>query len=208
MPHYLIKLATLLIIVVCIILFIVTSPPIKSPIKNITPSGTNIICFGDSLTYGTGASSDMDYPAQLSRLIEEPIINAGVPGDTTAGGLLRLEKDVLSQSPRIVFIALGANDLRIGISKEVVFGNLRKMIDQLQRRGTLVVIGGVDVPLWGKGFVKEYQKLAKETGSLIVPNVLEGILGNKALMSDLIHPNDKGYRRIAEAFHEVIRPYL
>ena len=153
MPHYLVKLATLLIVVVCVLLFVVMSAPIKSPIKNAVPSGTTIICFGDSLTYGTGASSGMDYPAQLSRLIKQPIINAGVPGDTTERGLLRLEKDVLSQSPRIVFIAFGANDLRMGISKEVVFDNLRKMVDELQRRGTLVVLGGVDVPFWGKGFV-------------------------------------------------------
>ena len=82
------------------------------PVKNARPTGESIICFGDSLTYGTGASQGMDYPSQLSRLIGRPVINAGIPGDTTATALARLDRDVLSLSPRIVLITLGGNDLK------------------------------------------------------------------------------------------------
>ena len=71
----------------------------QPPIKNPRPAGENIVCFGDSLTYGTGASQGMDYPTQLSRLIGRPVINAGIPGDTTATALARLERDVLT-APR------------------------------------------------------------------------------------------------------------
>ncbi|MBN1843812.1 MAG: hypothetical protein JW883_16220 [Deltaproteobacteria bacterium] len=67
-------------------------------IQNTNPSGENIICFGDSLTYGTGATGGMDYPSQLSSMISEPIINAGVPGDTTASALARL-----ASIPMLVF---------------------------------------------------------------------------------------------------------
>ena len=79
----------------------------RPDIRNAVPDGENIICFGDSLTYGTGAAENMDYPAQLSRMISRPVLNAGVPGDTTAMALARLEADVLSRSPRMVLITLG-----------------------------------------------------------------------------------------------------
>jgi acyl-CoA thioesterase I len=178
------------------------------PITNAKPSGENIICFGDSLTYGTGASADMDYPAQLSRMIRKPIINAGVPGNTTSDGLKRLEDDVLSQSPKIVMITLGGNDLRNGISKDAAFSNLNKIIRLIQKKGALVIIGGVDIPFMGRGFGKAYQVLAKETGSVLVLNVFEGIMGKSDLMSDFIHPNDKGYTLMAQKFYTAIQPYL
>jgi len=66
--------------------------------------GEKIICFGDSLTHGTGASRGKDYPSQLSKMISRPVINAGVPGDTTARALQRLERDVLSYSPDLVLV--------------------------------------------------------------------------------------------------------
>ena len=87
-----------------------------------------IICFGDSLTYGTGAGKGMDYPSQLSKLIGKPVLNAGVPGDTTARALIRLDRDVLSKNPDLVLITLGGNDLKNGVSKDVAFSNLRPSI--------------------------------------------------------------------------------
>ncbi len=111
-------------------------------IKNSNPSGENIICFGDSLTYGTGASGGMDYPAQLSKMISKPIINAGVPGDTTESALERLEKDVLSRDPRIVLITLGGNDLKNNVPKEIAFNNLKTIIEhfgQIQAQGNQII---------------------------------------------------------------------
>ncbi len=178
------------------------------PITNAKPSGENIICFGDSLTYGTGANSDMDYPSQLSKIIGKQIVNAGVPGNTTSDALKRLEEDVLSQSPKIVMITLGGNDLKNKISKETAFSNLNKIISAIQAKGALVIIGGVDIPLMGRGFGEAYRELAKKTGSVLIPNVLEGIMGKSELMSDPIHPNDKGYTLMAEQFYKAIQPYL
>lgn len=178
------------------------------PITNSKPSGENIICFGDSLTYGTGASSEMDYPSQLSRMIGKPIINAGVPGNTTSDALKRLENDVLSLSPRIVIITLGGNDLRNKISKDAAFSNLNKIVRLIQEKGALVIIGGVDIPFVGRGFGKAYQELAKETGSVLILNVFEGIMGKSDLMSDSIHPNDKGYTLMSQKFYNAIQPYL
>ncbi|GBC63850.1 arylesterase [Desulfonema ishimotonii] len=177
-------------------------------IRNTTPSGENIICFGDSLTYGTGASEGMDYPARLSEMLGSDVINAGVPGDTTDMALRRLEADVLSRSPRIVLITLGGNDLRNGISKKQAFRNLGHIVAAIQEQGALVVIGGISIPFWGRGFGDAYETLARETGAVLIPNIFEGIMGNSGRMSDSIHPNDAGYALMAENFHAALSPYI
>ena len=182
-----------------------SAPP---PVKNPRPAGETIVCFGDSLTHGTGASPGMDYPSQLSRLIGRPVVNAGIPGDTTARALERLERDVLSRSPRIVLITLGGNDLKNRQDRDSAFRNLKTIITSIQGRGALVIVGGLDVPVWGRGFQEQYRKVSEETGAVLVPDVLKGLLGNPDKMSDAIHPNDAGYAIMAGYFHEAMRPYL
>lgn len=182
--------------------------PGRANIQNKNPSGDNIICFGDSLTYGTGATAGMDYPSQLSRMISRPIINAGVPGDTTATALVRLERDVLSRSPRIVAITLGGNDLKNGVAKETAQNNLRIIVESVQKQGALVILGGIDIPFWGKAFGDIYQQISDESATVLVPNVLDGIFGNRRLMSDSIHPNNDGYTAMAHMFREAMEPYL
>ena len=177
-------------------------------IINTSPGGSNIICFGDSLTYGTGSTPGKNYPAQLSLLISKPVINAGIPGDTTATALSRLEEDVLTQSPRIVIITLGGNDLKNRVPKETAFSNLKKIIESIQHQGALVVVGGIDIPLWGRGFGDAYEKACSQTGAILIPHILDGIIGKRELMSDPIHPNDKGYALMAQRFHKAIRLYL
>ena len=177
-------------------------------VRNARPQGENIICFGDSLTAGTGATAGMDYPSQLARMIGRPVINAGLPGDTTAGALTRLEQDVLSRSPRIVLITIGGNDLTHGVDREVFSRNLQTIIARIQAAGTLVVVGGIEVPLRDRGFREGYQEVARATGAILIPNIFQGILGRPDLMSDPIHPNTAGYTLMAKRFHEAIRPYL
>jgi acyl-CoA thioesterase I len=176
--------------------------------RNARPQGENIICFGDSLTAGTGAATGMDYPSQLARMIGRPVINAGLPGDTTAGALVRLEQDVLARSPRIVLITIGGNDLTHSVDREVFSRNLQTIITRIQAAGALVVVGGIEVPLRDRGFREGYQEVARATGAILIPNIFQGILGRPDLMSDPIHPNTAGYTLIAERFHETIRPYL
>ncbi len=178
------------------------------PVKNARPAGESIICFGDSLTYGTGASQGLDYPSQLSRLIGRPIINAGIPGDTTASALARLDRDVLSRSPRIVLITLGGNDMKNRQDRDRAFRNLKTIITSIQDRGALVILGGLDVPIWGRGFEDGYRKSADKTGAVLIPDILKGLLGNPEKMSDAIHPNDAGYGIMAGYFYEAMKPYL
>ncbi len=177
-------------------------PAIKPPAEG------NIICFGDSLTYGTGASEGMDYPNQLSGLIGLPVINAGVPGDTTKDALQRIEKDVLNKSPRIVLITLGGNDLKNRVGKEEAFRNLKEIITLIKAKGAVVVVAGIDIPLMARGFGDAYKQVCEETGSLLIPNIYSGVIGHDDLMSDPIHPNDKGYQIFAERFYAVIKDLL
>jgi lysophospholipase L1-like esterase len=185
-------------------MFLPQAPSVRNP----SPAGENIICFGDSLTSGIGASQGMDYPAQLSRMISLPVVNAGRPGDTTADALARLEDDVLSRSPRIVLITLGGNDFKNRLPRNAAFDNLRQIVGKIQDQGALVVIGGIKIPLWGADLEKAYKELARETGSLIVSNIYKDVFGNSSRMSDPIHPNDEGYRIIADRFREAVSPYL
>ena len=177
-------------------------------ISNSKLLGKNIICFGDSLTSGFGATSGMDYPNQLARLIDRQVINAGEVGDATASALARLEKDVLFKSPRIVLITLGGNDLMRGVKTEVFSRNLRTIIESIQDQGALVIVGGIDIRVQRRGFGAVYKEVCQGTGALLIPNILESIWGNSDLMSDLIHPNSKGYSIIAQRFHKALEPYL
>jgi len=203
MKKFIISVLAILVLLVAYQIFF--SRPV---IRNSTPSGENIICFGDSLTSGTGAAENMDYPAQLSRMISRPIINAGVPGDTTARAMARLEDDVLSRSPRMVLITLGGNDLKNRVSKELAYQNLKNIIVSIQSRGALVIVGGISIPFWGRGFGEMYQRVCRETQALLISNIYDGIIGDKGLMSDPIHPNAKGYALMAQAFYRAMRPYL
>jgi lysophospholipase L1-like esterase len=163
-----------------------------------------IVCFGDSLTYGTGAPPGRDYPSQLSKMIARPVINAGVPGDTTAGALRRLERDVLDRSPAFVLITLGGNDLKNGVGVEAAYRNLKRIVSTIQDRGARVVIGGLNFPLADRGYGRMYRRLAEETGATLIPHVLEDIMGRPGLMSDPIHPNGDGYARMAAAFESAL----
>jgi lysophospholipase L1-like esterase len=176
----------------------------SSPGKIDDIAGQTIICFGDSLTYGTGAGKEMDYPSQLSKMIARPVINAGVSGDTSARALQRLERDVLSKAPDLVLITLGGNDLKNGVAREVAFENLQTIVESIQETGARVIIGGIRFPIRDRGFGRAFQELADETGAVLIPNIFEGIMGNRKLMSDPIHPNDAGYKLIAERFYEAI----
>ena len=198
---------TLFFLLAAAILFLgyrifVSQPQVK---KRSIPYDT-IICFGDSLTFGTGAVPGMDYPSQLSKMILKPVINAGAPGDTTASALTRLQRDVLSRSPDMVLITLGGNDLKNGVAKDVAFKNLKRIVESIQGQGARVIIGGLRFPLRDRGFARGYKDLADQTGAVLIPDIFKDIIGNRSLMSDPIHPNGNGYKIMAQRFLEAMPP--
>ena len=176
-------------------------------ITNAAPQGVAVVAFGDSLTAGYQMAEGESYPAQLSVRIGRPILNRGVSGDSTAEGLARLERDVLDEDPRIVILALGANDMLRRQPIDPAFANLRAIVDRIHAKGALVVLLGVDGRLYGD-WGPRYRALARETGCVYVPDLLEGVFGDPRLMYDQIHPNAKGYAKIAERLDSEAGAYL
>ena len=177
-------------------------------VANLGSGGKTIICFGDSLTVGDGATAGKDYPSQLSKLIGRDLINAGVSGDTTARALLRLDKDVLRHDPLLVVVLLGGNDFLRKMPKEQTFQNLEEIIGQIQSRGAMVVLVGVQSTLFGDIYRNDYQRVARKYRAAFIPNILRGIFTDSRLKSDSIHPNDAGYERMAQRIYETISSLL
>lgn len=179
-------------------------------VKNLhTASGKTIVCFGDSLTAGSGAPAGSDYPSLLRQRLPLPVVNAGVPGDTAAAAISRIKRDVLSKDPRIVIVELGANDfLRTGgdqRSIEKIFNDLGTVVDEMQNYGAVVVVAGFSV---NYDLQKRYEDFARKKGAVLVPDIMQGIRGDPYLMADSLHPNAQGYRVMADALLDVLEPLL
>ncbi len=177
-----------------------------------------IVAFGDSLTAGFGVQADESYPAQLQRRLDNlgyhyRVINAGVSGDTTAGGLRRVPW-ILNNRPELVILELGANDGLRGLPVDQTKSNLRQIIRQLQDAGTTVVLAGMKLPPnYGQDYTADfeamYQILAKEYQLALIPFFLEGVGGSSSLnQADGIHPTKEGYEVIVEQVLKVLRPVL
>jgi lysophospholipase L1-like esterase len=173
------------------------------------PQGSRIIAFGDSLTAGVQVPEDQAYPAHLGRLLGTPVLAKGVPGDTTAEALARVDADVLAQDPRVVLVCLGGNDMLRGLPPEDLFSNLREIVRRIQGKGALVVIIGLDWRLPSRvDYGDRYRALARETGSVYVDDFLDGVFGDPRLMTDQIHPNAAGYERVARRIEAAAGKYL
>lgn len=157
---------------------------------------------------GVGATTGNDLVSQLSKIIDTPILNKGVGGDTTESALRRLDRDILQHDPRIVIVLLGGNDFIRRIPKEETFQNLVTVIESIEDAGAVVVLLGVRGGVLGDGYKREFEKLARQYDLYYVPNVLSGIIGNSKLLSDTIHPNDAGYRVIAERVGPILLEIL
>ncbi len=165
------------------------------------------LAFGDSLTQGYGATEGHDYPTQLGQRLQVKIRNHGVPGNTTADGLARLDQ-ALQPRPRVVLLCLGGNDGLRSVPAEQTFTNLGAMIDRCHQTGAFVVLLGVrSVGLTDKS-AKRFAQLAKDKRVLLVPNILDSILFDPRLMSDQIHPNDQGYAKIVERLEAALLPVM
>ncbi len=180
----------------------------KQEIKNIDSKGVNIICLGDSLTYGYGVDKGADYPSLLACMINIPVINAGVDGDTSIEGLKRLNPDVLEKKPLLVIIEFGGNDFLKQVPIKLTFSNIKEMIEKAQSKGAMVALIDISAGMLFAEYRVQLSKLAKQSGAIFIPSILEGIVTNPSLKSDFLHPNSNGYNMIAQRVHRVIAPYL
>lgn len=195
-----IAVAGILVIILLVFLFLDNVP---QEIKNYPLSGDTIVAFGDSLVIGVGSSREGGFVTLLAERIQKPIINLGKAGDTTKDALGRIG-EVVAENPDVVLILLGGNDALQRIPLEETIQNLETIIIMLQEQGAAIVLLGVQGALIRDRFGDDFRKLAREHGALYVPNVLEDVYRNPQRMFDAIHPNDEGYRIIAERVYPVL----
>lgn len=176
-------------------------------ITNYPSEGTDIIAYGDSLVVGYGATQDKSFVTLLSQKIEQPIVNLGANDNTTKDGVERL-KAFDTYSPKVVILLLGGNDALQRISPEETFSNLRIIIADLHERGAVVLVLGVRGGIVNGTFPSEFEKLARDMNVAFVPDVLDGLFGEKEFMADGVHPNNAGNALIAERVYPALAPLL
>ena len=167
-------------------------------------AGAVVLAFGDSLTFGTGASRQESYPAVLERLISRKVVGAGVPGETSGEGLARLPGVLDEVKPQLLVLCHGGNDFLRKMGEETAAANVREMIRLAQSRGVAVVLLATPKPGFGTSKVKFYEEIAKELAIPVEAEILPDVLGSRSLKSDLVHPNARGYEKIAEAVAELL----
>jgi len=171
----------------------------STPVFKKISADATILSFGDSLTYGTGASQDADYPSVLSALSSHEVINAGIPGELSGDGLNRLSSLLDEYSPELLILIHGGNDILKKIPQQQTRNNLKQMIALANQRNIIVVMLGVPKPsLLFLSSSDLYQQVADTQKVPIDLDTLPEILSSKQLKSDAIHPNDKGYKLMAE----------
>ena len=177
-----------------------------------------IVALGDSLTAGYDLPAKDSFPAQLERALKArgvavEVANAGVSGDTSAGGLARLDW-LLSLHPDILVVALGANDGLRGQPVASIEANLREIVRRARAAGSRVVLAGMKMPPnYGPDYTREfqalYERLARELQLPFVPFLLEGVAADPKLnQADGIHPTAEGQRIVARLVADALQPLL
>ncbi len=177
-----------------------------------------LVAFGDSLTAGLGVSPDESYPARLQEKLllsgyRYRVVNAGVSGDTTAGGVRRVAW-VLKSKPDLVILELGANDGLRGLNLAETRANLEQIIQRLLAGGARVVLAGMKLPPnygtdYTAAFHTMYDELAKRHDVPFIPFFLDGVAAQSDLnQADGIHPTGQGYAMIVKNLWPIVEPLL
>jgi lysophospholipase L1-like esterase len=166
-----------------------------------------ILAFGDSLTFGYGAEPDESYPARLGELLGRPVVSSGVNGETSEQGLARLPVVLDREAPALLLLCLGGNDFLRRLDEARTETNLARMIEIAQERGVAVVL--IAVPrlnlLSSLRGAELYARLARRYGVPLENDAIAAVLSERELLSDRIHPNARGYARIAESIRDLLR---
>lgn len=177
-----------------------------------------IVAFGDSLTAGYGLAEEESYPsllqARLKRLgYPQRVVNAGVNGDTSAGGLARVDW-VLQQPVQVLIVCFGGNDGLRGLDPEALRRNLSAIVERAQRRGATVILAGIRLPTnygpdYNRRFDAVFPAVAKARHAVFVPFLLAGVAGKPELnQADGIHPTAAGTRIVEATVWKALKPVL
>jgi acyl-CoA thioesterase-1 len=191
-----------------------SAPSAPPAVISTSSTGPIVVFLGDSLTAGLGLEGSQAYPALVGETLEKAghpvrVINAGVSGDTTAGGLARLDW-LLSQKPDVLVVCLGGNDGLRGLPLAEVEGNLREIVAHAKEAGARVLLLGMQIPPnygpeYTQGFREIYPRIAKELDVPLVPFVLAGVGGVESLnQADGLHPTAEGQVKVART----VAPYV
>ncbi len=192
--------------------------PESAPASKTDDERAKIVCLGDSLTAGLGLLETQSYPYLLQKKIEEDgfeyeVVNAGVSGDTSAGGLRRLDW-ALQENVRVLIVALGANDGLRGLSVAEMKQNLGKIIETAQARKVAVILAGMEAPPnygaeYAAAFRQAYREVALRYRVLFIPFLLDKVAGIPSLnQADGIHPTPEGAVIVADTVWAVLKPLL
>jgi len=193
--RYLFALALALVLAAC------SAQPVQLPKL---AADDVVLAFGDSLTYGTGAGPEQSYPNVLEQLIHRRVMNAGVPGETTADGVARLPSVLEETRPKVMLLCMGGNDMLRKLDRATVESNLRTMVQLARERGVGVVLIGVPEPVIFGSTAAFYGNVAKDYHLAFEERILREVLFDNRLKSDEIHPNASGYRRLAQAIADLL----
>lgn len=164
-----------------------------------------ILAFGDSLTFGTGATGNESYPAVLESLINRKVINAGIPGEVTQDGLERLSALLDEYHPALLILCHGGNDLLRRMNEEQTVNNIKAMIALAKSRNIDVVLIGVPRFIVSISSAEFYEDIAGKFNIPYDGEILSEILRKPDLKSDQIHPNSEGYKKMAETLAKLLK---
>lgn len=194
------------------------SAPASAPVS-VNDVRPVILAFGDSLTEGYGLEKSQAYPTLLQQRLEEKgyhyrVVNAGISGDTTAGGLNRLDAALKKNKVEVMILELGANDMLRGKDLRDTRNNLAMMIEKAQAQNVKVVLAGMEAPTnFGEDYQREFHNLfpdlAKAHKVALIPFFLTDVAGKAELnQGDGIHPNVKGTQLVLDNVWRVLEPLL
>jgi acyl-CoA thioesterase I len=185
-----------------------------------SPGKKTIVILGDSLAAGAGVDPSEAFPALLQKKVDKAgldytVVNAGVSGDTTAGGLRRIDW-VLKRKVDVLVLELGGNDGLRGIPAEATRTNLQAIVDKTNKKYPTVkiIVAGMQMPpnmgeQYNKAYREIFPEIARANHADLIPFLLEGVGGNPELnQQDHIHPNVEGHKIVAETVWKVLKPVL
>ena len=169
--------------------------------------GPTVVFLGDSITSGHRLSVDAAFPHRLGQALGVPVVNAGISGDTTEGGLSRLERDVLAHRPRLVVVELGVNDMFGRWPRERTVANLQTITQRIRTQGARVILVHIALPgVPGDGHRRHLREIARAEGAILVEDFLAGVVPGRTY--DGLHPDERGHALLAERLLPVLREAL
>ena len=175
------------------------------------PAGATVLALGDSITFGTGAPPEASYPSVLAGLTGWNVVNAGVPGDTSAQALARTDSLLLEHKPSLVLLGIGGNDFLRRLPDDAVQANIRRICEQARAAGAQVLLIAVPRPSLAAAVVSSlsdhpmYEALAAELKLPLHADGWSTVLSDANLRSDQIHANAQGYGVFAQGLLETLR---